>query len=40
MIGPVFESAIAAARADAPGWLRPKIEVAAMSLAATPIPNR
>lgn len=40
MIGQVFESAIAAARADAPGWLRPKIDVAAMALAATPIPNR
>ena len=40
MIGSVFESAIAAARADAPGWLRPKIDVAAMALAATPIPTR
>lgn len=40
MIGSVFEPAIAAARADAPGWLRPKIDVAAIALAATPIPNR
>lgn len=40
MIGSVFEPAIAAARADAPSWLRPKIDVAAMALAATPIPTR
>lgn len=40
MIGSVFEPAIAAARSDAPGWLRPKIDVAAMTLAATALPNR
>lgn len=40
MIGPVFEPAIAAARAEAPNWLRPKMDVAAITLAATPIPNR
>lgn len=40
MIGLVFEPAVRAARATAPSWLRPKIDLAAMALEAMPVPSR